>query len=274
MTRIMGDSTTFLDIPKSVEIVGVYGDGRIGVVTAAELEAHFPHAQYGWVFFDVNGSRPELQARDWETGDKGGSLEQWVIDHNKSSGKKDAVVYCNRSTIPEVRYLTGSQILGKDYFLFVATLDGSEYTGPGIIACQCDGEKQTGGHWDRSKVYADWFGKPTGVPAHIRPDCTAFQKAVRTPADNLWGPATDVHAITLIQAALGRFPYGVKNAQSIVGTTQDGIWGPLSKAALKRTVVNAQNALDSMGFDVKGVDGIWGPNTQAAYTAARTICHI
>jgi hypothetical protein len=166
MTRIMGDSTTLADIPTWVDVVAVNRNGTFAV-TEAQVEARFPHARYGRARIDVNGSAPAAQVRDWETGDKAGSLEQWVTDHNRLAGKKDAVVYCNRSTIPEVRRLTGSQILGHDYFLWVATLDGTEFTPamlPGVIACQRDGQAQTGGHWDRSIIYDGSFWLPAAPP--------------------------------------------------------------------------------------------------------------
>src|SRR5690349_13494339 len=133
MARTMGDSTNILDIPKHVDIVAGYINGHQGPVTPAFMEAHFPHDRYGHVLIDTTGARPDVQVRDWETGDKGGSLERWVIDHNRSSGVKDAVIYSNRSTVPEVRRLTASQILNKDYFLWIATGDGTIVKGTGII---------------------------------------------------------------------------------------------------------------------------------------------
>lgn len=281
MTRTMGDSTTFSDIPKGVEVAAVYVSGKLGVVAPAELEARFPHSQYGHCTIDVNGSRPDADVRDWETGDKAGNLQQWVIDHNKTAGVQNkAVVYCNRSTIFEVRQLTGSQILGKDYFLWVTTLDGTEYTGTGVIACQSKGEQQTGGHWDESVIYDDRFWKAlesvptTGAKAAGKPSCVAFQKAVRTTADDLWGSDTDKHAMALKAANTRTFPYGVEFTQQVVGTTQDGIWGINSQTAMKDTVAVAQRALNGMGFPTSGVDGIWGKNTDAAYAKARAACHI
>lgn len=160
----MRDSTNVMAIPLAgTDIAAGYEDGRY--INAAALESRFPHIPR--VLIDVDGSQPHVDARDWETGDKGGSLEQWVIDHNKATGKQDAVVYCNRSTIPEVRQLTGSQILGKDYWLWVATLDGTLFTPQmyaGVIACQDKGSTQTGGDWDESVVFADWW-KPSAPPA-------------------------------------------------------------------------------------------------------------
>ena len=152
----MGDSTSMSAIPLSVDIAGAYANGHLGVVSQAEFDARFPRPRYTQVRFDVTGADPRAQVRDWENGDKGGSLQQWVIDHNKAAGKKDAVVYCNRETIPEVRQLTGSQILGTDYFLFVTTLDGTLYGPwqyPHVIACQVLGAPLTRANYDLSVVF-------------------------------------------------------------------------------------------------------------------------
>lgn len=159
MTWIMGDSTVLSDIPLSVAIAAFYGTGTYAV-TPAEVEARFPRAKYGWNSIDTTGQNPGLSTRDWETGDKSGSLEQWVIDHNLRAGNKSAVVYCNRSTIPEVRQLTGSQRLGTDYWLWVATLDGTLYNQPGTVACQFKGQGLTGGHWDESLAFSGSLWAP------------------------------------------------------------------------------------------------------------------
>ena len=73
------------------------------------------------------------------------------------------MIYCNESTIPEVRKDTGRMVLGEDYWLFVATLDGKVHTGHGVIACQDKGAKLTGGHWDESIVFDDRFWTKAGV---------------------------------------------------------------------------------------------------------------
>jgi N-acetylmuramoyl-L-alanine amidase len=167
-----------------------------------------------------------------------------------------------------------------------------------LTAGQLDaGQKGIAGHWDVNNAFHQsdhsdpgsnfpWteflnlvskkLGQPQAPPSG-KPSCTAFQRAVRTDADNQWGPDTDKHATALIQATSyggTRYPYGVKYTQQVVGTAQDGIWGPNSRAALIATVKTAQSALTSMGFDPHGVDGIWGPNTNGAFLAARTACHI
>lgn len=276
-TRLMGDSSTFGDVPKNLDIIAVYDDGSFGVPGKGQFEARYPHNQFGHCWIDVNGSHPEADVRDWETGDKAGSLEDWVKQHNRIHGRKNAVVYCNKSTIPEVRQLTGSQVLGKDYFLFVATLDGTVYRAFGVIACQNKGARQTGGHYDSSEVFDDRFWQKTATvhanPTPIkRPDCRPFQRAIRVKADNIWGPITNKAAGAMIHATENEFPYGVMFAQRVVGTKRDGIWGNDSRAQLQNTITVAQNAIRTMGFKPGASDGIWGPKTNAAYILAKIAC--
>ena len=279
--RIMGDSTDIRDIPNHVDIVACYINGHEGPTTPAQLEARFPNSQFGHVFIDVNGSRPDAQVRDWENGDKGGNLRNWVVEHNKHSGKKDAVVYCNRSTVPEVRRLTGDQILNQDYFLWIATGDGDVVNGTGVVACQNKWSGLTGGHWDSSLVFNDLIWRPTGNPSppqpphpSDKPNCSPFQRAIRTVVDNKWGPDTDKNADALIKSWVNEFPYGVAFAQHVVGTRIDGIWGGNSRRSMRTTTRTAQAALKGMGFNPGVLDGIWGRNTQKAYDAARKACHI
>lgn len=164
MTRIGGDSVNLASNPAGVDIAFFYVNGNEGVQTQADAQARHPGKLV--LGIDVNGSAPSAAVRDWETGDKGGSLEQWVIGHNKASGVKDACVYCNRSTIAEVRQLTGSQVLGTDYFLWVSTLDGTMYSGPGVVACQV----ATIGGYDLSVIWDDgWHPSPSPV-AHLKAD--------------------------------------------------------------------------------------------------------
>lgn len=168
MNRTMADSASGIaSDPAWIDIALAYLDGHLGVETTAQMEARFPRAKYGWCFVDVTGAEPAAQVRDWETGDKGGSLQQWVIDHNKASGRKDAVVYCDRSTIPEVRRLTGTQVLGQDYWLFVATLDGTLFGPaqyPHVVANQVMSSRQTGGNFDLSIVFDGSLWRPVLPP--------------------------------------------------------------------------------------------------------------
>lgn len=189
MPRIMGDSAAGASaIPGWVDIACYYDDGHLGVETTAEMEAAFPHARYGWCSIDVTGATPAACVRDWEPGDEGGNLQNWVIAHNEASGRKDAVVYCSRDTIGQVRQLTGTQVLGTDYWLWVATLDGTLFGPnqyPHVIACQAMGSGQTGGNFDLSIVFNPtlWLpvtspAPPTGLRAALEADLAGVMKAI------------------------------------------------------------------------------------------------
>jgi hypothetical protein len=162
MTRIGGDSVNLAANPAAVDIAFYYVNGNEGVCTEAQAQARHPGKLV--LGIDVNGTAPWVAVRDWETGDKSGSLEQWVIDHNKASGVKDACVYCNRSTIAEVRQLTGAHVLGRDYVLFVSTLDGTLYTEPGTVACQV----ATIAGYDLSVIWDDGWHPSPGAVAHLK----------------------------------------------------------------------------------------------------------
>lgn len=183
-TVLMYDSIRVAGIPASALIVAGYLDGTYD--NWAALTAKF--SKVPKVAVDVNGSSPGAEARDWETGDKGGNLEQWVIQHNKLSGKQDAVIYCNRSTIAEVRKLTGSQVLGKDYYLWVATGDGTIYSGAGVVACQYKWTND----YDVSQVYPTpnvWWtgGKPAvgSTPPPVAPPAGPDNNWFYPPVRNL-----------------------------------------------------------------------------------------
>ena len=174
MTAELGticDSVTLEDIPLSCSIAATYGDGTY-LEDYANFESRFPVTRYGRILIDATGTSPgNCTVRDWENGDKALDLRNWVVDHNVAYQRKSAVIYCDRSTIPEVRRLTGDQILGIDYWLWISTLDNSVF-GPDqyehVIWCQNQGVAQTGGHFDRSLIFALPFGTPDD-PFHVKP---------------------------------------------------------------------------------------------------------
>ena len=115
------------------------------------------------------------------------------------------------------------------------------------------------------------------VPAPVRPNCVAIQRAVRTDIDNAWGSDTDKHCDAVREASTwggNDFPWGVAFTQQVVGTDDDGKWGKNSRAAHDATVSAVQEALLGMGYDPQGIDSSWGDHTEAAYQAARNACHI
>jgi putative peptidoglycan binding protein len=227
MSRIFVDSTTFTDDPTNVDGVMVYINGHYGVVTQAALEARYPHARFGHAWIDVNGSRPDADIRDWETGDKSGDLEDWVKKHNAHSGKLDAVIYCNKSTILEVRSKTKSQRLGKDYYLFVATLDGSQYKADGIIACQYQGQAQTHGHFDRTVVYDDRFWDKTGPSIPSKPVAIGSPNP-KWPYKMTLKKGSRGDAVLALQKAFNR-----SGLRGVRGIDVDGDFGPQTETATK-----------------------------------------
>ena len=97
-------------------------------------------------------------------------------------------------------------------------------------------------------------------PADIR----ALQRAVRANPDNVAGPNTRSRCYALAAASSwgGKtFPFGVAFTQSVVGTTQDGIWGDASEEAHDATVEAVQAAVGSE------VDGVYGPDTNTRVNA-------
>lgn len=181
MTRIACDSVRLLADPQAADVAFFYVNGSYAQ-KPSDVAARFPGKVT--LGIDVLGTAPQAAVRDWETGDKGGNLEQWVIGHNKASGAKDACVYCNRSTVAEVRQLTGTQVLGVDYWLIVATLDGTLVTGPGIVGCQVvtTGPAATG-QYDLSVIWDDgWHPSPSPI-AHLKADILQGLAAADAAAD-------------------------------------------------------------------------------------------
>lgn len=181
-----------------------------------------------------------------------------------------AAEWCRKYAIP-LRHNSDAQIRAYTKG-FVGHVDvnrvfrSSDHTDPGVSFPWAD--------------FLKMVGKKIGAvppPTAGRPNCVQFQRAVHTTADNQWGKETDKCGEALEAATPyggRRYPYGVQYTQKVVGTTQDGSWGPASNTALYNTVVAVQKALAAMGFDPKGSDGVWGPNTDAAYNAARAACHL
>jgi hypothetical protein len=149
--RVMYDSVDSATIPANATIIGCYSTGKYANVAA--MRTRFPNARL--VQIDTTGLNPEADVRDWETGDKSGNLRQWVIDHNTHSGKKDAVIYCNRDTLPEVRRLTGDQMLGVDYWLWQANLDGTFTAVYPTATVAVQGINANG--YDISYVFLPWW---------------------------------------------------------------------------------------------------------------------
>lgn len=95
----------------------------------------------------------------------------------------------------------------------------------------------------------------------------AFAPARR---DGQWGPATDQRSQWLATAARlkagtlsGSATSTIRLIQRVVGTPDDGAWGPASRTAITAWTKRAQRFLGVTA------DGDWGPATQAAYNKLR-----
>jgi hypothetical protein len=151
----MLDSVNINDIPtdKGASIIAYYVD----LTTSGAVSKRFPGLRQNPI--DRHGNSARI-ARSFDVEEgliRPSQLEQIIAEFNATNptyrtGAR-AEIYCNRSTIPAVRVGTGKYVLGRDYYLWVATLDGTEYTGPGVNACQI---RDFGGY-DESVVYDSRF---------------------------------------------------------------------------------------------------------------------
>jgi hypothetical protein len=165
-SRIMYDSVhPFTGVPRGAAMIGYYINGEWAVPSVTAVQASFPKASR--VPIDVIGNRADYaRVADVENGDvRPGDLEMWISDFNGTNpawkGGGRPVVYCNRDTVPAVRLGTGRYRLGRDYYLWAATLDGTLATSESlglpagsVVACQF----HDAGDYDISMVYsAQWM---------------------------------------------------------------------------------------------------------------------
>ena len=176
MNRIMYDSDQYLKIPLTgSQMIGYYLNGEGAVPSVVAVEKRFPGQKL--VPIDVFGDRASYaRVADVETGDiMPVHAAGWISNFNatnpayKNGGRP--VIYCDRSAIPAVREGTGKFVLGRDYYLWIATLDGTEFTtadlvkmntGPFIgimpvVACQTTTIDNEQYHYDKSVVYSSYW---------------------------------------------------------------------------------------------------------------------
>lgn len=145
----------------SVELSGMRGipcdivSYYLDLVSQSATEAMYPGKRYNPI--DRRGLYPHLsrsldveEGCVWPPSKCESYIQAWNATNPAYKGGGRLVIYCNRSTISQVRTGTGRYVLGKDYYLWVATGDGSLYTGPGVIACQNIWSRT----YDSSEVYS------------------------------------------------------------------------------------------------------------------------
>lgn len=159
----MRDSVNPFNVPADTPIVAGYVNG------------HYAWSQAGWDRFpgayrhagiDVFGTAPHVAGiLDVEKFDATPAIAvEWVKARAAIHPSYPPVIYCDRSTMPTVikTQKDAGHILGKDYKLWIATLDGTQKLDDmtGVIAIQY---KDFGGY-DESIVYDDaWHEAPQPV---------------------------------------------------------------------------------------------------------------
>ena len=157
--RTMFDGVNLARVPKrGATMIAYYED----LYTAREVSALFP----SWSKIPINrhGNLTDTwRVLDVETGaiSPTDDLEALILDFNEHSvyfptGGRP-VIYCDRNNIADVREKTGRYILGRNYYLWIATLDGTQATAESlglptgsVVACQDRGYPA----YDSSVVYS------------------------------------------------------------------------------------------------------------------------
>jgi len=168
MTRRMFDSTNPAGIPDVVEMVAGYVNGSFNWAAKIGAFDKWPNAAH--IRIDVTGANPaSASVLDVERGDAiPAHAAQWIKDRAALGFRP--VIYCDRSTMSQVMADTGALIHGKDYWFWIATLDGTKELPDmtGVIAVQYANAKMTGFDADESIVYDDtWHPGPLTHPVPI-----------------------------------------------------------------------------------------------------------
>lgn len=174
MTRIMYDSVTISDLPRTARMVLGYADGHYQESVAA-IKRQCPKATVPLI--TVKGL-PDANICDCENGDlTPAEAARWAQGRVRS--KAIPTIYANASTMPAVK----AELLklhlrpGVDVLLFVAEYDGKGVIPPGYIAKQFLGSPgNSPGHYDESVCADYWPGvdpkpkalKPRTLPVHVR----------------------------------------------------------------------------------------------------------
>ncbi len=160
MTRIMRDSTTAADIPTAgIQLVAGYLNGKISQWSNDDWN-RFAGTSVGLVTIDVDGSRPDADVLDVETGDASVTTAvTWVKNKLGRGPSFLPILYCNRSTLTPLfnALLAAGFHVNTHFKIWIGTLDGTMSVPDmtGVVAVQYAGEAQTGGHYDQSAVYDD-----------------------------------------------------------------------------------------------------------------------
>lgn len=179
MTRLMLDSTTAGDIPKTATMVAGYIDGRYQTVDA--LKKRFPRATI--VTITVLGT-PGAQVCDTEPGNIGvvGAV-RWAKNEIKAGRKP--TLYCMASMWPQVKTAVANAGISGQVAYWIAQYDGKAIIPRGAVAKQhLHGDKAhpgsySGGHYDVSIVADYWPGVDPDPKPHTPPMTDKHRQLVK-----------------------------------------------------------------------------------------------
>lgn len=120
---------------------------------------------------------------------------------------------------------------------------------------------------DDTKPEVELDPNPTPTTNIVR----KIQRALDVVSDGKWGPQTDARALRMRRAASSKrgwptnrfLTFDIEDVQSVIGTKVDGIWGPLSQAALIGWIKGFQTTINVSS------DGFWGPKTDGKFILLR-----
>lgn len=232
-------------------------DGSIGNMShAARASSHNPD-RTGSPEFRDGDSKDEVRARDIDKDLKdvhGVTMEQ-VVQHWVKAARA--------GKLPWLRYI----IFNKRIWHKQDNYKTRKYTGSNTHEKHVHVNSDFTQSAD-SVTKTDWLLKDFGVPKPKPPVQTDLVKKLQTlvkmEATGKWDAKTDASLRLMHEAVQAvTVDLNIKAIQKIIGTTEDGKWGDVSRSALIVWIKEFQKV---MGL---AVDGVWGPKTESAFLAAR-----
>lgn len=244
-------------------------------------------------FSKANGRGPEFWCQDFA---------QWVLQQGKVRTPITASCQFAESWYKRNKQLHTVPRVGDQFFIYFPSLRRVAHTGfvtgisdDGRTVFTIEGNSNPGGSRNgyavvrRARPVLAPSGR-TGIRSYGRPVygkttpsakpkpepkpkprfvVSRLEKALHVPGDGKWDTVLDRRAAAFRSIAKQHGASGhmttaeIQAAQRAIGASPDGVWGPKSRKAFKKTLPKVQLAL--------GVapDGSWGPVTEAAFQAAR-----
>lgn len=241
-------------------------EGVLATWQTRPASAHFDIDAYG---------RPaqyvEVNEYAWAAGDTYGNQSSIHIEHCDQTLDPDWIV-------ADVTWRAGARLTG---YLFAHYIDGTPRPSPSNLFphqhwynTACPGPflmKIWSQYMAEAQHWYDLFRGSKPPQPQTQGPVSTLQQALRITADGKWGPATDMVAMGMRNAASVRTfgrqvgNYDVRAVQHILGCTEDGVWGPVSQSKIGDWVGMVQGAVLRVL-----PDKVWGPKTDLAFMNLRS----